>query len=210
MAWRAARPSQQSVAGAAATTGSAAGSRPAADGRLVEERELECQAQAARPGSGGVDGGEPARGDGDGAHPVSSDGIGGRMPREREVERRSQRLDDLVGKAAQVAPPILERVENGDPAGRITDDQRPAIGPHGLLVGEAEQVADRVGGQLVTARGQQLVEDRLRVAHAAAGEARDERDGLGRRHAAVGGEDPVQLALDQGERKRPEVEALHA
>ena len=122
---------------------------------------------------------------------MSCERIAGRMPGEREVERRPQRLDDLIGEAAQVAPPILERVEDGDPAGRITDDQRQAIGPHGLLVGEAEQVAHRVGGQLVAARGQQLVEDRLRVAHAPAGEARDERDGLGLGDATVGGEDPV-------------------
>ena len=51
-----------------------------------------------------------------GPTPEGREGIGRRAARQRQVERGAQRLDDLVGEAAQVAAAILERVEDGDPA----------------------------------------------------------------------------------------------
>ena len=59
-------------------------------------------------------------------------------------------------------------------------------------------------------RRQELVEHRLRVAHAAGREAGDEVHGLGRRRPAVGLEDPAELALDLVGREAPDVEPLEA
>ena len=78
-----------------------------------------------------------------------------------------------------------------------------------LGVGEAEQVADGVRlDPARRSRTRQLVEDRLGVAHPARGEAGDERDRLGVGLAAVGGEDPLELAADLGHREPPDVEPL--
>ncbi len=65
-------------------------------------------------------------------------------------------------------------------------------------------------GQRLVARGEQLVEHRLRVAHAARGQVRHEGDRgrLGR--AALIGQDAVELARDLVHRQRPEREALQA
>ena len=121
---------------------------------------------------------------------------------------RPDRLDDLVEEAAQVAPALLEPVEEPNADEGIGRDERVDEGRHGLRVGQAEQVADVGLVEPVGGRRQQLVEHRLRVAHAAGREPRDEVDRLGRCRSTVRLEDPPQLALDLVGRQAPDVEPL--
>ncbi len=67
------------------------------------------------------------------------------------------------------------------------------------------RLGDRVGGCR-----EQLIQDRLGVAHPARGQSRDEGQG-GRLHdTAIGLEDPGELALDLGDGQAPHVVALEA
>ncbi len=64
--------------------------------------------------------------------------------------------------------------------------------------------------QGVGARGEELIEHRLRVAHAAGGEPGHQPERLGLGCSPVRFEDHPQLALDLGDGETPEVVALHA
>ncbi len=119
-------------------------------------------------------------------------------------------LDGLVEQRPDVPAAFLEAVEQGDAGGAVAADEVVDEGLDDLRVGQAEQVAD---GRLVDPLGrgrQQLVEHRLGVAHPAGGQPGDEVDGGGIGVAAVGREDPVELALDLGDGQPPDVEALEA
>ena len=84
----------------------------------VEQGQLELQAQAARAEAGGVDGAEAAGGRDERGIAV---GISGREAGEQPVP---ERVDDLVEEHPQVAPAILEPVEQRDARRRVAD--RPA------------------------------------------------------------------------------------
>ena len=73
-----------------------------------------------------------------------------------------------------------------------------------------EEVADVGLVDPVGRRRQELVEHRFGVAHPAGGEPGDEADGRRLGLAAVGGEDPGELALDLGDGQAPDVVALEA
>ncbi len=133
-----------------------------------------------------------------------------RRPRQRAAERRTDRVDRLVGEGVEVASPVLEGVEQLDPANRIGGHEGRHEATDRVPVGEPEQVAHRVRREKVAAAGEQLVEDRLRVAHPAVGKVGDERDCLGLGGATIRLEDPAQLSLDEDRRERAEVEALDA
>ncbi len=79
---------------------------------------------------------------------------------------------------------------------------------HELTLGEAEQLAHGLGLDAVRGRGEELVEDRLGVAHPARGQAGHDRDGLGVGLPSVGGQDPLQLAADLVHGEPPDVEPL--
>ena len=77
-----------------------------------------------------------------------------------------------------------------------------------LGVGQPEQVADVAFLDPLRRRGQELVEHRFGVAHAAGGEPGDEVDGGRLGLAPVGGQDAGELALDLGDRQTPDIESL--
>ena len=80
----------------------------------------------------------------------------------------------------------------------------------GFGIGESEELADVLLIDAVWRRREELVEHRFGVAHAAGGQLRDEVDGGRVGVAAVGGEDPGELALDLGNGQPPDVEPLEA
>ncbi len=124
------------------------------------------------------------------------------------MQGRPERLDDLVGEAAEVATAILERIEDRDPGSRVTDHDRATVARDRLGVRQAEEVADGVGREDVATGRQELVQDRLRVAHPPVGEAGNELDCRRLGGPPIGLQDAAQLPLDQRERKRTEVEPL--
>ena len=85
-------------------------------------------------------------------------------------------LHDLVEERPDVAAALVEFVEDRQAGQPIAVDERPQEAVDRLAAGQAEGVADAVGGQPLAGAGQQLVEHRLGVAHAAGGEAGDEGD----------------------------------
>ena len=115
---------------------------------------------------------------------------------ERCRESGADELDRLVEDDAEVPAAVLQLVEDRDPAGRVAVGQRRDQPLDRFRVGQAEQVAHAGLGDAAAGRREELVEHRLRVAHAAGSEAGDEVDrgrlGLDR----LGREDPLELALD--------------
>ena len=94
-------------------------------------------------------------------------------------EPRPNGFDHLVQQRPRVAAALLESVEDLDARGGVAGQQRLDESVDGRGVGETEQVADGGLGDDVGRHRQQLVEDRLGVAHAAGGEAGDERERAG-------------------------------
>ena len=122
----------------------------------------------------------------------------------------TQGLDDLVEEHAQVPTSILERVEDPESGRGVTGRERVEEAVDGLGIGEAEELTDAVGGDAIAARGQDLVQDRLRVPHPAGGQPGDQIDGLRIGLAAVGREDPAELAGDLGDGEAPDIEPLES
>ena len=171
-------------------------------GRRVEEGELELEAEAADAAPLRVDRGEAMGGSGQRAGP------GGVARVERLAERDAELVDDLVEHHGHVPAALVERVEGGDPGGRSTVDQGRDQLVDRIGVGEAEEIAD---GRLVDGRpagGEDLVEHRLRVAHAAGGQPGDEVDGTRLGVDALRREDPPELPLDLLDREAADVVAL--
>ena len=144
----------------------------AATGGRVEQRELQLQAEAARTQAGRVDGAQPVGGGDQRAL------VGGRGGQARQ-QPIADGVDDLVEEHAQVAAAVLELVEQGEAGRGVPGGEGRHEPVDGLRVGEAEQLADGLRLDATTRRGEQLVEDRFRVAHAAGREARHERDRIG-------------------------------
>ena len=98
----------------------------------------------------------------------------------RKVRKKSlaQGVDDLVQEDAQVPAALLEAVQERDARGRVARRQRGGEAVHEVRVGEAQEVTHGIRLDHAGRRREQLVKDRLGVAHAAGGQAGDHRDGL--------------------------------
>ena len=143
-------------------------------GSVVEQRKVELEPETTRTEPRRVDGREAAP---DRDEPTRFDGPAG-GPGQTGHERGAKGFEDLVEEGPRIAAAVLEVVEDGHPGRGIAGRERGQEPGHGIRVGEAEQVAHGVGGEALAAAGEQLVEHRLRVAHAAGGEPGDEIDGL--------------------------------
>ena len=168
--------------------------------RGVEQGQLELEAQSARPEARGVDGAQAA-GRRDERGVVAAGG-------QRREQALPDGIDDLVEEHPQVAAAVLERVQQRDPRDGVARRERRYEAVHGLGVREAQQLAHRLGLDTATGRGQQLVEDRLRVAHPAGRESGHQGHGLRVGLAAIGRQDPLELPGDLGHGEPPDVEAL--
>src|SRR6185503_10879411 len=125
-------------------------------------------------------------------------------------EERPEMVDELVGEGGGVDAGLEDGVERGENAARVAlldgADERvyapPGRGP--------EEGRDVVGPQILPLEGEELVEDRLRVAHRPAGGAGDGiEDGvIGLQALAV--EDLLQAPHDVGRGDAPELEGLAA
>ena len=172
----------------------------------TEQRELELQPQTADAVAIGVDRREPARGGRQRGHRS-----GGRdAVAEALEELRAKRVDDLVEERPAVPAALLEVVEDPHARRHVPADQRVDEPADRLGIGEPEQAADAGLVDRAVAGGQELVEHRLGVAHAARGEPRDEPDGLGLGRPTVGLEDHGELAFDLRDRESPDVVPLEA
>ena len=99
---------------------------------------------------------------------------GHRRPPAPPDDRAADHLDDLVEERAEVAPAILEHIEDPNPGDDVARGERLDERLDRVGVGKPQQVADAVFGQPDPRRGQELIQHRLGVAHAAGGKARDE------------------------------------
>ena len=171
--------------------------------RRVEEHELELEPETAGAEPGRIDRAETTGG-GDQRGVVRA-AIG-----EAREQALPDRVHDLVEEDPEVPAPILEPVEERDPRHGITRRHGRHEAVDRLGVGQAEELADRLGLDASGGGGEQLVQDRLRIAHPAGGEPRDERHRLGLGVAAVGRQDPLELAGDLGDGQAPDVEPLQA
>ena len=125
-------------------------------------------------------------------------------------ELRADGFDGLVEKGPDIAASLFERVEQRDARGAVAADQVVDERLDDFGVGEAQQVAYGRLRDPLGRRGEQLIEHRFGVAHPTGGEPGDQvhRGGLGL--ASVGGQDPVELALDLGHRQPTHVVTLKA
>ncbi len=170
--------------------------------RAGEQRKLQLEAEAADASTVRIDGDEPAGDGGQGGTTIRATGTGLRD------EPRANGFDDLVQQRARVAAALFESVEDLDARGGVAGQQRLDESLDGRGVRETEQVANGRLGHDIGRHREQLVEDRLGVAHPASGQTRDEREGFGLDRSAVRFEDPRQLALDLRDGEAPDVEAL--
>ena len=127
---------------------------------------------------------------------------------ERLHELFAQARDDLVGKGDEVAAVALELVEQADAVERVAAGEAATKRSTVSTVGEAEQVAHRVGVDLLDAARDDLVEHRLGVAHATGGALGDQVDRFVADDAPFGLSDAPQLAANLRLRQWPEGEAL--
>ncbi len=174
---------------------------PAARGR-VEQRELELQAEAARTHAR-VGSMAPSRW----AAAISA--ASSPVAEVRPASSRSRMASTTWSRNTRRSRPRSSSSSSrAMPAAASPEARAVTNAVDGLRVGEAEQLADGLGLDATAGRRQQLVEDRLRVAHAAGREARDERDRLGIDLAPVRREDLLELAADLGDGQPPDVEPL--
>ena len=106
----------------------------------------------------------------------------------------AQARDDLVGKGDEVAAVALELVEQADAVQRVAAGEGGHEAVDALHLGQAEQVAHRVGIDLLDAARDDLVEHRLGVAHAAGGALGDQVERVVGDRSALGLRDAAQLA----------------
>ena len=152
-----------------------------------------CQRYPPRPAAARIDAGQPARGRREGLRTLP---LHRRRPSEPGDELLAHARDHLVAEADHVAALGLEGIEDRDAGEHVARDERIDERVDRGFVGEPEQVGDSLDGDRVIGADEDLVEHRLRVAHAAARAARHERE-RGRLHdAALGLEDAVELAFD--------------
>ena len=165
--------------------------------RRVEQGELELQAQPAGAHPGGSIAAEPM-GRGDQARPRR------RSRTQSPASSRSRMASTTWSRNTRRSRPRSSSPSSSAmPGGGVAARQGASTNASTSLgVGEAQQVAHGLGLDPAARRRQQLVEDRLGVAHAAGGEPGDEarspRVGL----AAVGRQDPLELAADLGDVSR--------
>jgi hypothetical protein len=124
-----------------------------------------------------VDRGEAPRGDGERA------GAHGRKPRRRPATKGREQcdaksFDRLIREGPQVSAALLQAVEELDAGHSLAAHQRLEERFDSLLLDQAEDIANVVGGEHARIRAEQLVEHRLGVSHAAGGQACDEVDGF--------------------------------
>ncbi len=179
------------------------------DGRRQrrEEEQLELEAEPSGGGTIGIERGDTA---GD----VGQGGGGQRRTAVAAAESGDDELpktdDELVGEGRQIAAIRLEPVEDGDAVEGPLGGHGLEEGVHLPLVRHAQQVAHAVGRDGIDPGAEELVEHRLRIAHATRGQIRHERDGVVVGSAAVLLEDAPQLALDLLDGQRSERESLQA
>ena len=187
---------------AGSRAGWVAGNGDGRRGQRLDRQELEHEARAAlaSAGSGGLgeraqDRGETARRHGvggGGEEPAARVGLG------------------LGGHLGQVASGIGEGGDGVEGGRGIGGEVGVDEGADRRIIGEADRLADVGLGQATVGIGEDLVEQRLGVAHATVGKAGDEGQrvviGLG----ALGLDDPSQLADDRRLRQAAEVVALGA
>ncbi len=118
--------------------------------------------------------------------------------------------DDLLREGDEVPALPFQLVEHRDARERIALGERVHEALDGRLRGQAQQVAHQAGIDDRIGRGEDLVEQRFGVAHAARGEPRDELQGVGVGDAALGRQDAPELALDLLDGQGSEREALEA
>ena len=139
---------------------------------------------------------------------------GGTRPVVAGTSRRDETdpdgLDDLVEERPWIAAAFFELVEDVHAGGRVTGQERRDEPVDRGGIGQAEQVADVGRADRVRRHRQELVQDRLGVAHPARRGTRDQGHRVGVDRAPVGFQDPVQLALDLGRRESADVVALEA
>ena len=114
------------------------------------------------------------------------------------------------GRAAPVGP---ARAPRGCPATRPPPRRhlRPGVEEASTASASASPSSSRTSASVILGRGrEQLVEHRLRVAHATGRESGDQVDGRRFDPPAVGREDPAEFALDLGDGQPSDVVALEA
>ncbi len=165
------------------------GSRPV---RRFEQRQFELQAVAAGGTAIHVQTGQAARGSSQrrGRHTVA------RTFGQRSEEQFAQASHDLVGEGHQVTTVPLELIEQTDAIQRIATGKRGNETIDARHLGQAKQVTDGVGVNLVQPARDDLIEHRLRIAHAACRTLGDELDRVVADRPALGLGNPPQLAAD--------------
>ena len=187
-AWAAGRPGP--AAGSRVDRRAGAGDRtPRSAGRAGEEGELELQPQTADAGAVRVDGDQAS---GDGRQPLAGGPVAGRGLRDQPGCARRRR-------PGRAAPAGRGRAPRADRAGRCPAAASPASSAStkpSTAAASARPSSSRTSASVtVVGRGrEQLVEDRLGVAHAAGRESGDQVDG-GRLDAAGRRPSRIRLSL---------------
>ena len=160
-------------------------------GQAAQQEQFELEPEAAGRAAGRIEAGDPPGKLGQGGG--RQVGFAGRAAEPRHDDG-AQTGHDLVGEGDEIAALGLEPVDHGDPGQRVAAHEGVDEGLHSAGIGEAEQLADVVGGDRLRSGAEELIEHRLGVAHAPRGELRHEPHGRRLGRPAVVDEDALQLA----------------
>jgi hypothetical protein len=119
-------------------------------------------------------------------------------------------LEQVAAEATRVVAVVVERPERAHRRGRVAVEDGVGDGHHQLAVGAADHLAEDALVDLGRAGGEHLLEQRLRVAQAAVGLAREERQRGGRDRLLLGLRRSLEVRDELVERDAPQVVALAA